>query len=64
MINILALQELYKQQELTEIHWINSNDNLADALTKLALTKSGLNKALKALIDTNRLWVQLEGWVE
>ena len=59
MIDIMALQESYKQHELTEIWWINSKDNPANALTKAAS-----NKALQGLIDTNELTVQIKGWVK
>jgi hypothetical protein len=59
MINIIALRQLYKRREITEIRWINKKDNLADAMTK-----STLNKALEKLIDTNQLGVRVEGWVQ
>ena len=59
MIDIIALRESYEQCELTEIWWINSNDNPANALTK-----AGSNKVLQGLIDTNELTVRIKGWVE
>jgi hypothetical protein len=59
MINIIALWQLYKRREITEIRWIDRKDNLADAMTK-----STLNKALEKLIDTNQLGVRVEGWVQ
>ena len=52
MIDIMAIQQLYKQRELSEIRWINGNDNLADAMTKTNPTK-----ALQTLINTNELLI-------
>ena len=59
MIDILALQESYERRELTEIRWIYSQNNLADAMTKATP-----NKALQRLIDTNKLTIRVEGWVQ
>jgi hypothetical protein len=56
MINIIALRQSYERREITEIRWINKKDNPADTITK-----STPNKALKKLIDTNPLGVQVEG---
>jgi hypothetical protein len=56
MIDIIALRQLYKRREITEIRWIDRKDNPADVMTK-----STLNKALKKLINTNQLGVQVEG---
>ena len=52
MIDIMALQQSYKCQELFEIQQINGQDNLADVMTK-----ANLNKALKKFIDSNQLKV-------
>ena len=59
IINIIALQELYKHRELYEIQWINRQDNPADAMTK-----SNANQALETLINTNSLTIHVEGWVK
>ena len=59
IIDIIAIRQLYKQQELLEIQWINGNDNLVDAMTK-----GNLVKALQSLVDTNELVVRVEGWVQ
>jgi hypothetical protein len=59
MINIMALRQSYERRELTKIRWISGVDNLADAMTK-----SSPNKALQTFLDTNRLVVQVEGWVK
>jgi hypothetical protein len=55
MINIMALRQLYKQKKLLKIHWISSQDNPADAITK-----SNPNKALEKFLDTNCLKIQME----
>ena len=52
MINIMAIRQLYKHRELTEIQWINGQDNLANTITK-----GTLNKALETFINTNQLIV-------
>jgi hypothetical protein len=59
MINIMALCQSYKQQEIAEIQWINGKDNPANAMTK-----SMPNKALERFLDSNQLNVQIEGWVQ
>ena len=37
IIDIIALQQLYKRREITKIRWINGEDNPADAFTKATL---------------------------
>ncbi|KAI1001493.1 hypothetical protein K3495_g6699 [Podosphaera aphanis] len=59
MIDIMAIRESYERRELSEIRWINGLDNSADAMTKAKPTK-----ALRELIDNNKLKVRIEGWVE
>ena len=39
MINIMALRQSYERRELTEVQWINRQDNPADAMTKATLNK-------------------------
>jgi hypothetical protein len=58
MIDIMALRQSYKRRELQEIQWVNGNNNPADAFTKAMP-----NKALKTLVNTNKLRVRIEGWV-
>ena len=48
----MALYQLYKRREITEIQWINGKDNPADIITK-----STPNKALKKFINSNQLSV-------
>ncbi|KAI0995221.1 hypothetical protein K3495_g12962 [Podosphaera aphanis] len=58
MIDIIAIRQSYEKRELTEIRWINGNDNPADAMTK-----ANPNKALQKFVDTNKLNIRIEGWV-
>ncbi|KHJ30040.1 hypothetical protein EV44_g3990 [Erysiphe necator] len=59
MIDIMAIRQSYERRELSEIRWINGNDNPADAMTKANATK-----ALKSLIENGELLIQIEGWVQ
>jgi hypothetical protein len=59
MIDIMAIRQSYERRELTEIQWINGQDNPADAMTK-----GTPNKALETFINTNQLIVRIEGWVK
>jgi hypothetical protein len=59
MIDIMALRQSYERREITEIRWINGDDNPADAFTK-----ASPNRALERLIDSNELIVRVDGWVQ
>jgi hypothetical protein len=59
IIDIMALRQSYERREITEIRWINGEDNPADAFTK-----ASPNHALEHLIDRNELTVRVEGWVQ
>lgn len=59
MIDIMAIRQSYERRELSEIRWINGNDNPADAMTK-----SNPTKALEIFIDNNSLNIRIEGWVQ
>ena len=50
---------MYKQREITKVKWISSNNNPADAITK-----AKLYQALKTLINTNKLNLKINKWVE
>jgi hypothetical protein len=58
MIDIMAMREAYKRSELMDIQWINGRDNPADAMTK-----AGCNTAMEKLITSNKLNLQVQGWV-
>ncbi|PVH83472.1 hypothetical protein DL98DRAFT_615736 [Cadophora sp. DSE1049] len=59
MIDIIAIRQSYERRELTEIRWIGGNHNPANAITKATP-----NKALQQLINTNKLTVKVEGWIQ
>jgi len=59
MVDLMCLYQAYKQHEITEVKWISSGDNLVDAITKAKLCQ-----ALKTLINTNRLNLEVTEWVE
>jgi len=39
MIDIIALRQSYERRELTEVRWINRQDNPADVMTKTTPNK-------------------------
>ena len=39
MIDIIALRQSYEKRELTEVQWINRQDNPADIMTKATPNK-------------------------
>ena len=59
MIDIMALRQSYERREIFEVRWINGKDNPADAMTKATP-----NKALEHFLNTNKLMVRVDGWVE
>ncbi|KID82216.1 hypothetical protein MGU_10474 [Metarhizium guizhouense ARSEF 977] len=59
MIDIMALRRSYERREVHEVRWINGEDNPADAMTK-----ASPNRALRTLIDKNKIAIRVEGWVE
>ena len=59
MVDLMCLQQSYKRREIIEIKWISGGTNLADAITK---SKPCL--ALKHLVDSNKLDLQVVEWVE
>ena len=61
IIDIMCLYQVYKRREVVEVKWIKGESNLADAITK---SKSNLTNALKTLIDTNTLQLEVEEWVK
>ena len=59
MVDLMCLRQAYERREITEIKWINGGSNPADAMTK-----SKPCQALKQLVDTNKLDLQVTEWVE
>jgi len=61
MIDIMSIRESYERHELSEMRWINGNDNPGDSMTK---DEDKCNNALRQLVETNTLEMRVEGWVE
>ena len=59
MVNLIYLHQAYKRHEITEVKWIKSEDNPADAITKAKPCQ-----ALKTLINTNKLNLRVTEWVK
>ena len=59
MINLIALCQSYECHEIDEIQWIYNDDNPADAFTK-----TNPNGALQEIVNTNKLSIHVEGFVE
>jgi hypothetical protein len=59
MIDLMCLRQLYERQEIAEVKWINRDSNPVDAMTK-----SKPCRALEALINTNKLRIEVGVWVE
>jgi hypothetical protein len=59
MIDLMALRQSYERREISEVRWINGEDNPADAMTK-----ASANRALEDLVSSNTLTIRLEAWVE
>lgn len=54
MIDMMALCQLYKRRKISEIQWITSDYNLADAFTK------GIpNKTLERFVSTNKFTIKV-----
>ena len=61
IIDIICLCQAYKRKEIAKVKWIKGESNLANAITK---SNSKSSNALKQLIDTNTLQLEVEEWVE
>lgn len=59
MIDIRSLRESYERRQIAEIIWIKGNSNPTDAMTK-----SKTCQALKELMDTNKIDLQVSEWVD
>jgi hypothetical protein len=59
MIDVMCLRQAYERREIAEVKWIKGESNPADSMTKLKPTN-----ALKRLIDTNTIQLDVEEWVE
>ena len=59
IIDVMCLRQAYERREIAEVKWIKGESNPADSMTKLKPTN-----ALKRLIDTNTIQLDVEEWVE
>lgn len=59
MIDVMTLCQSYKQQEVTKIKWVHRDNNLANSMTK-----SKPSIALRDLINTNKIILDMLEWVE
>jgi hypothetical protein len=59
MVDLMCLRQSYERREITEIKWIDGDNNPADAITK-----SKLCQALRDLIDTNTVNLKATEWME
>ena len=59
MVDLMCLRQAYERREITEVKWISGGNNPADAITKAKPCR-----ALKTLINTNKLNLEVTEWVE
>ena len=59
MIDILSIRQSYERREIIEVLWIAGDKNPADAMTK-----SKPCAALQQLIESNKLQLEVQKWVE
>ena len=59
MVDLMCLRQAYERREIIEIKWINGRNNPADAIIKAKPCQ-----ALKTLIDTNKLNLEVTEWVK
>ena len=55
----MCLRQAYKRREIIKVKWINGNDNPIDVIIKAKPCQ-----ALKTLINTNKLDLKVNKWVE
>jgi hypothetical protein len=55
----MCLCQAYKRREIIEVKWIRGGNNPVDAMTKAKPCQ-----ALKTLIDTNKLNLEVNEWVK
>lgn len=59
IIDLMCLQQSYKQCEIMEIRWIDRNSNFADTITKVKPYA-----VLQKLINTNIIYLNTARWLE
>ena len=55
IIDVMCIREAYKRREIAQVKWINSKSNLTNSITKSKPTN-----ALKNLINTNKIDLQVQ----
>ena len=50
IIDVMCLHQAYERREIAEVRWINGDSNPADSMTK-----GKASRALKQLVDTNKV---------
>ena len=59
MLDVHLLREAYEKREITQINWISGDCNIADPLTKMKN-----NGSLLTFVRTNKLLIEVNGWVD
>ena len=59
MVDLMCLRQSYERRQITEIKWIDTDSNPADAMTK-----SNCSRSLMNLIDSNTFLIKEEQWVK
>jgi hypothetical protein len=58
-VDLIYLHQAYKRRKITEVKWIRGGNNPVDAMTKAKPCQ-----ALKTLINTNKLNLEVNKWVK
>jgi hypothetical protein len=58
-VDLICLRQAYKRREIIEVKWIRGGNNPMDAITK-----AKPYQALKTLINTNKLNLEVNKWVK
>ena len=58
-MDLICLCQAYERREITEVKWIRGGNNPIDAITKAKPCQ-----ALKTLINTNKLNLEVNKWVK
>ncbi|RFU26353.1 hypothetical protein B7463_g9983, partial [Scytalidium lignicola] len=59
MIDVMCLRQAYERRQIAEVRWIEGTTNPADSMTK-----GKPSSALKRLLDTNKVQLEVVEWVE
>ncbi|RFU31044.1 hypothetical protein B7463_g5287, partial [Scytalidium lignicola] len=59
MIDVMCLRQAYERRQIAEVRWIEGTTNPADSMTK-----GKPSSALKQLLDTNKVQLEVVEWVE